>query len=124
MPDPLHLLIVDDQPDSEALFNQQFRRERKRGELHMRFARSGEEALAAAGEREPQCALILSDIHMAGMNGLELLQRLKRDHPAVRVVMLTMSNDTSEERARELGADACVTKPIDFTELRRKVFRT
>lgn len=124
MPEPLDLLIVDDEPDSEALFAQQFRRERKSGAMRMRFAQSGEDAMAAVGAAAPDCVLILSDIHMPGMNGLELLREVKRVSPDLRVVMLAMPGDGSEARARELGADDCVTKPIDFDDLRRKVFQT
>jgi CheY-like chemotaxis protein len=123
MPDPLHLLVVDDEPDSEALFAQHFRRERKEGVLRLSFARSGEAALARIldGER-PDCLLILSDIHMPGMNGLELLRSVKSGMPELRVLMVVMKDNDSECRAREYGADECVSMPIDFGELRQKVF--
>ncbi len=123
MPEPLDLLIVDDEPDTEALFTQQFRHERKSGALTMRFARSADAALAAMDERTPDCVLILSDIHMPGMNGLELLRRVKRQHPGLRVLMLATPGDESEEQVTSLGADGCVAKPIDFAELRQKVFQ-
>jgi CheY-like chemotaxis protein len=69
----------------------------------------------------PDCLLILSDIHMPGMNGLELLRNVKREAPKLRVLMITMPDDESECRAREHGADDCISKPIDFVNLRQKV---
>jgi CheY-like chemotaxis protein len=123
MPEPLHLLVVDDEPDIEALFAQRFKRERKDGSLRMSFAHSGEEALVRLHEdARPDCVLILSDIHMPGMNGLELLRRVKSEEPEMRVLMIALPGEESECRAREYGADDCVTKPLDFDDLRRKVF--
>ena len=123
MRDPLHLLVVDDEPDIEALFAQFFKRERKDGSLRMSFAHSGEEALVRLRDgARPDCVLILSDIHMPGMNGLELLRRVKDEQLGLRVLMVALPGDESECRAREYGADDCVSKPINFDELRRKVF--
>ncbi len=123
MVDPLHLLVVDDEPDIETLFAQRFRRERKDGTLRMSFAHSSEDALVRLRDgARPDCVLILSDIHMPGMNGLELLRRMKDEQPEMRVLMIAMPGDESECRAREYGADDCVSKPLDFDDLRRKVF--
>jgi CheY-like chemotaxis protein len=123
MAEPLRLLVVDDDHDSEALFAQRFRRERRDGSLELSFAHSSEDALLRlnAGAK-PDCVLILSDIHMPGINGLELLRRVKSEEPGLRVLMIAMSGDESECRAREYGADDCISKPIDFDDLRRKVF--
>jgi CheY-like chemotaxis protein len=123
MAEPLHLLVVDDDKDSETLFAQQFRRERRDGALELSFALSAEEALQQLHDGAlPDCVLILSDIHMPGMNGLELLRRVKAERPGLRVLMISLAGEENECLARAYGADDCVTKPLDFGELKRKVF--
>ena len=117
----LLILVVDDEPDIEILFRQQFRRELRAGRFVMEFAQSAAEALSiichAAGA---SLILILSDINMPGMSGLELLPKAKAARPDVPVIMITAYGD-AETSARHSSAEALVTKPIDFTALRVEI---
>jgi CheY-like chemotaxis protein len=117
------ILVVDDEPDVETLFRQQFRRDLRGGRFTMDFAQSGAEALekiSMAGGAS--LILILSDINMPGMTGLELLPRAKALRPDVPVVMITAYGDADTKRkALERGADDLLTKPIDFLALRNKI---
>ena len=117
------ILVVDDEPDVEALFRQQFRRDLRDGRFTMQFAQSAPAALqciAAAGDAS--LILILSDINMPGMSGLELLPKAKEVRPDVPVIMITAYGDAETKRkALERGADALFTKPIDFAELRSEI---
>jgi CheY-like chemotaxis protein len=119
----LLILVVDDEPDVETLFRQQFRRDLRAGRFTMEFAQSGAEALekiSMAGDAS--LILILSDINMPGMTGLELLPRAKALRPDVPVVMITAYGDAETKRkALERGADDLLTKPIDFLALRDKI---
>ncbi len=119
----LLILVVDDEPDVEILFRQQFRRDLRAGRFTMEFAQSGAEALekiSMAGGAS--LILILSDINMPGMTGLELLPRAKALRPDVPVVMITAYGDAETKRkALERGADDLLTKPIDFLALRDKI---
>jgi CheY-like chemotaxis protein len=119
----LLVLVVDDEPDVEMLFRQQFRRDLHAGRFTMEFAQSGAEALekiSMAGDAS--LILILSDINMPGMTGLELLSRAKALRPDVPVVMITAYGDAETKReALERGADDLLTKPIDFLALRDKI---
>lgn len=117
------ILIVDDEQDVEWLFRQQFRRELRRGELAFAFAFSGAEALrylrdgGAAG-----VVLVLSDINMPGMTGLELLKHIKAEHPELKVVMVTAYGDEhNHQTALSQGADDYFTKPLDFEALKQQV---
>ena len=117
------ILVVDDEADVEALFRQQFRREIRDGRFKMVFARSGDEALqlieAFAGTT---LVLILSDINMPGMSGLNLLPKVKAARPNVPVIMITAYGDTETRRTvLEAGAEALFTKPIDFPALRNDI---
>ena len=114
------ILVVDDEADVEALFRQQFRREIRDGRFKMDFARSAAEALqlidAVAGET---LILILSDINMPGMSGLNLLPKVRAARPDVPVIMITAYGDAETKRTvLEGGAEALFTKPIDFGALR------
>ena len=117
------ILVVDDEHDIEMLFRQQFRRDLRTGRFNMEFARSAAEALAAIAEAKDVCLiLILSDINMPGMSGLELLPRAKAARPDVPVIMITAYGDSETERkALEGGAEALLTKPIDFAVLRARI---
>lgn len=119
----LLILVVDDEPDVEILFRQQFRRDLRAGRFSMEFARSAAEALekiSVAGDAS--LILILSDINMPGMSGLELLPRAKALRADVPVVMITAYGDAETKRqALERGADDLLTKPIDFLALRDKI---
>ena len=119
----VYILVVDDEPDVEALFRQQFRRDLKSGRFTMEFAPSAPAALARAAEvREPSLILILSDINMPGMSGLELLPKAKAARPDVPVIMITAYGDeTTRRKALEGGAETLLTKPIDFLELRSEI---
>jgi len=118
------LLVVDDEPDVKLLFEQKFRREIRSGEIEILFAFSGEEALELL-QRDGSLAelvLILSDINMHGMTGLELLKILKSELPERKVFMITAySDDENFQKAKEFGADDYITKPIDFEPLMRKI---
>ena len=119
----VYILVVDDEPDVEALFRQQFRRDLKSGRFTMEFAPSAPEALRRAAEiRDPSLILILSDINMPGMTGLEMLPRVRAERPDVPVIMITAYGDAETKRqAVERGAEALLTKPIDFGTLRSEI---
>ncbi len=117
------ILVVDDEPDVVDLFKRRFRRELRRGDYVMHFADSGEAALQqlTAGVR-PEMMLILSDINMPGMNGLELLKEVKTLWPELPVAMITAYGDDQSRRiALEAGATDFLTKPLDFDELKTKI---
>src|SRR6201987_3419183 len=119
----LLILVVDDEPDVEVLFRQCFRRDLRAGRFTMEFAQSGPAALQhisdAAGV---SLILILSDINMPGMSGLELLPKAKALRPDVAVIMITAYGDAEPKRkALENGAEALLTKPIYFITLRNEI---
>ena len=119
----LLILVVDDEPDVEVLFRQQFRRDLRTDRFTMEFAQSAHMALQritdAAGV---SLILILSDINMPGLTGLELLPKAKELRPDVPVIMITAYGDAETKRkAFENGAEALLTKPIDFAELRNEI---
>ena len=119
----LLILVVDDEPDVEDLFRQQFRRDIRAGRFVMEFAQSALDALARIGNaRDVSLILILSDINMPGMSGLELLPRARAARPDVPVIMITAYGDAETKRkALENGAEALLTKPIDFAVLRGEI---
>jgi CheY-like chemotaxis protein len=117
------ILVVDDEPDVEDLFRQQFRRDIRAGRFTMEFAESGDSALQKISDANAvPLILILSDINMPGMSGLELLPKAKASRPDVPVIMITAYGDgDTRRRALEGGAEALLTKPIDFTALRSEI---
>ena len=119
----LLILVVDDEPDVETLFRQQFRRDLQSGRFTMEFAQSAPMALQRitdAGDRS--LVLILSDINMPGMSGLELLPQAKALRPDVPIIMITAYGDAETKRqALERVAEALLTKPIDFGTLRNEI---
>ena len=119
------ILVVDDEPDVEDLFRQQFRRELRSSRFAMEFAQSAPEALERVGSAEAaKLILILSDINMPGMSGLDLLPRARKARPDVPVIMITAYGDAETRRkAVEAGAAGLFTKPIDFPELRQEIGR-
>ena len=119
------VLVVDDEPDVEALFRQQFRRDLRAQRFAMDFASSAAHALSRiANYVEPSLILILSDINMPGMTGLEMLPKLKAIRPEVPVIMITAYGDGDTERkALQGGATRLLTKPIDFALLRQEIDR-
>ena len=118
-----YILVVDDEPDVENLFRQQFRRDIRSGRFIMEFATSASEALARAREiADPSLSLIFSDINMPGMSGLEMLPKVKAVRPNVPVIMITAYGDeATKKKAAELGAAGLLTKPIDFGLLRGEI---
>lgn len=119
----MNLLLVDDEPDAIELFRQKFRKELRRGDYDIRFAPSGAEALQVLDENGALHPLVLlSDINMPGMTGLELLAEVKTRWPDLEVIMVTAYGDEdNRRRAREAGASDFVTKPVDFQELKQKL---
>ena len=117
------VLVVDDEPDVEALFRQQFRRDLRAQRFVMDFASSAAEALSRiAAQVEQSLILILSDINMPGMTGLEMLPKVKEIRPQVPVIMITAYGDADTKRkALESGASGLLTKPIDFALLRSEI---
>ena len=116
------ILIVDDEPDIADLFRQRFRREVRQGQYVLHFADSGEEALRRLAEIHPELIVILSDINMPGMDGLELLREVRRLRPELPVLMVTAyGDDERRHRADELGAAAFLSKPVDFDQLRQQL---
>jgi len=120
----MKILVVDDEKDIRPLFEQRFRREVRKGEINFEFAYSGEEALEYMKKFMHEAVLILSDINMPGMSGLELLSKIKeKNHnPPPVVMMITAYGDKENyNRALELGADDFLTKPVDFSQLKEKI---
>ena len=120
----MKILVVDDERDVQVLFEQRFRKEIKNHEMQFEFAFSGEEALSYLNAHEQEAVLILSDINMPGMSGLELLKHIKQQHlkPPPIVMMITAYGDAENfNAAKDLGADDFLTKPVDFTVLKEKL---
>jgi len=116
------ILIVDDEPDIADLFRQRFRREVRQGQYVLHFAPSGEDALGHFAEIRPELVVILSDINMPGMDGLELLRQVRLRRPELPVLMVTAyGDDERRRRADELGAAAFLTKPVDFDHLKQQL---
>jgi two-component system, chemotaxis family, chemotaxis protein CheY len=119
----MKILVVDDERDIQTLFEQRFRKEIKEKILEFAFAFSGEEALVYLNQHEHEKVLILSDINMPGMSGLELLRHIKQIYhkPPPVVMMITAYGDAENfNTAKELGADDFLTKPVDFKVLKEK----
>jgi len=120
----MKILVVDDERDIQILFEQRFRKEIRNKEVEFVFAFSGEEALTYLNQLESEAVLILSDINMPGMSGLELLENIKKKYmkPPPVVMMITAYGDAENHKiAKDLGADDFLTKPVDFTMLKEKL---
>ena len=120
----MKVLVVDDEKDVQILFEQRFRKEIKTREMEFVFAFSGEEALVYLNNHDHEAVLILSDINMPGMSGLELLRHIKQKHhqPPPVVMMITAYGDKENyDTAMKLGADDFLTKPVEFTLLKEKL---
>ena len=117
------VLVVDDEPDAEPLFRQQFRREVREGLYQLDFARSGETALHMLdGPAGDEIILLLLDINMPGMSGLDLLPKIKGRKPGLPVFVISVYGDADTvSTAPERGADEFLTKPVDFAKLRREI---
>jgi two-component system chemotaxis response regulator CheY len=119
----MRIMVVDDELDTQELFLQRFRKEIKAGRVSFDFATSGEEALGHLRARGAEILLILSDINMPGMSGLELLQKIREAFGPVKVYMITAYDDSEKQQyAREYGADGYMCKPINFDELKQEIF--
>ena len=120
----MKILVVDDEQDVKILFEQRFRKEIRDKEMEFVFAFSGEEALIYLNRHEHEAVLILSDINMPGMSGLQLLEQIKQKYhkPPPMVMMITAYGDKENyDTAMQLGADDFLTKPVDFTSLKEKL---
>jgi CheY-like chemotaxis protein len=120
----MNILVVDDERDIQTLFEQRFRKEIRNGQAKFEFAFSGEEALKYLDDHAQEAVLILSDINMPGMSGLELLSIIKKRKyiPAPVVMMITAYGDNENYNiAKDLGADEFLTKPVDFILLKQKL---
>jgi CheY-like chemotaxis protein len=120
----MKVLVVDDEKDMQMLFEQRFRREIREGAISFAFAFSGEEALKYLNQHVHEAVLILSDINMPGMSGLELLEHIKHKYhkPPPVVMMITAYGDQENyNSAIRLGADDFLTKPVDFGLLKQKL---
>lgn len=120
----MKILVVDDEKDMQMLFEQRFRKEIRDKVVEFVFAFSGEEALQYLSTLDHTAVLILSDINMPGMTGLELLERIKHDYkaPPPVVMMITAYGDQENyDTAKRLGADDFLTKPVDFSLLKNKL---
>jgi CheY-like chemotaxis protein len=120
----MQILVVDDETDVRELFQQRFRREIRSGELHFNFAFSGEEALEFMRQHQSEVLIILSDINMPGMSGLDLLGHVKEEFemPPTTMMMITAYGDNdSYQQAMQLGANDFLTKPVDFAVLKAKL---
>ncbi len=120
----MKILVVDDEKDVQVLFEQRFRKEIRSGEMEFVFAFSGEDALLYLNAHEHEAVLILSDINMPGMSGLDLLSHIKQKYhkPPPVVMMITAYGDAENYKtAKELGADDFLTKPVDFAALKEKL---
>ena len=120
----MQILVVDDETDVRDLFLQRFRREIRSGEMSFSFAFSGEEALAYMRAHHSEVLIILSDINMPGMSGLDLLSHVKEEFemPPTTMMMITAYGDNaSYQQAMSLGANDFLTKPVDFAVLKEKL---
>ncbi len=120
----INMLVVDDEQDVEDLFKQRFRKELRNGDVRIDFAFSGKDALHFLRTLDPfDLILVLSDINMPGMTGLELLRTIRVEFPLLKVMMVTAYGDENNHRtAVSYGASDFVTKPVDFAQLKEKIF--
>ncbi len=120
----MKVMVVDDEEDVQYLFKQKFRKEIKAGQIEFHFAQSAVAALDyLESHKKASIVLILSDINMPGMNGLELLRITKEKFPYLKVFMITAYEDeTNYQTAMAYGSDDYITKPVDFDELKEKIF--
>ena len=120
----MKILVVDDERDVKILFEQRFRKEIRNGDLTFVFSFSGEEAIETLKDLDQEAVLILSDINMPGMSGLELLEHIKKTYlkpPPVVMMITAYGDDENRKMAEKLGADAFLTKPLDFKLLKNEL---
>lgn len=119
----IKILVVDDEQDVEFMFRQKFRAEIRNGEYDMHFALSASQALDYMATLQPfDLVLVLSDINMPGMSGLEMLKQIRELFPTLRVFMISAYGDQqNHDTAFSLGANSFLTKPVDFNQLREQI---
>ncbi|MBX7107418.1 MAG: response regulator [Chitinophagales bacterium] len=120
----MKILVVDDEHDIQLLFEQRFRKEIREHQMEFAFSFSGEEALDYLRQHHHEAVLILSDINMPGMSGLELLKQIKQKYatpPPVVMIITAYGDEENYRQAMKLGADDFLTKPLDFTALKQKL---
>lgn len=120
----MKILVVDDEPDVQPLFMQRFRKEIKSGEIEFNFALSGEEALNFLHQKNSEIVLILSDINMPGMSGLDLLKKIRQEHlsaPPFVMMITAYGDEENHNQAMQNGANDFLTKPVDFIDLKEKL---
>jgi len=120
----MRIMVVDDELDIEPLFQQKFRKEIKQGKINLEFALSAEAALnKLRHDDHPSIVMILSDINMPGMSGLDLLQVIKQEFAYIRVFLVTAyGDDQNRQLATDRGADDFINKPVNFEALKSKIF--
>lgn len=120
----MRLVVVDDEPDVQLLYRLSFRSELKKGQISIEFFHSAEEALTfLEGNSSSDSSIVLSDINMPEMDGLELLEQVKQKHSHLKVFMVTAyGKDVHFKKADSLGCDGYFTKPIDFESLKKDLF--
>jgi len=120
----MNILVVDDEVDVQPLFKQRFRKEIRRGEVNLEFAHSGEGAFSYLEQHPSEVLLILSDINMPGMSGIELLRRIRQKYntpPPVIMMVTAYGDEENFQQAMKYGADGFLTKPLDFNLLKEKL---
>lgn len=120
----MKVLVVDDEADVQPLFIQRFRREIRNGEVDFTFSQSGEEAYSYFEQHPSEVILILSDINMPGMSGLDLLQLIRQKYEGAppTIMMITAYGDQENyQQAMTMGANDFLTKPLDFNILKEKL---
>ena len=118
------ILVVDDEPDVKSLLTQRFRRQIRRGKIDFVFASDGQDALEKLGS-VPDIVMVLSDINMPKMNGLDLLTQLNQSYQDLSTVIISAYGDMDNIRtAMNLGAFDFITKPIEFSDLEATIEKT
>ena len=117
----LHILMVDDEPDLDMLIQQRFRREVKAGQFSFSFARNGERALDIL-KSKPDISLVVTDLNMPEMNGIELLIQVKKSFPEKKMIVISAYSDQdSIKTATNAGADGFLFKPLNFQDFEYKI---
>jgi len=119
-----HILVVDDDMDVQILFEQRFRKEIRNQEISFSFVFNADDAIAYLQSHVSSVSLILSDINMPGISGLDLLDRVKKEFsnpPPLMVMITAYGDDANHQRAIRLGADDFFTKPVDFEKLKERI---
>ena len=123
--DILKILVVDDEEDIQLLFRKKFKKDIQEGKFLFRFATSANAAIEYLNTlNEFDMVLVLSDIKMPGMNGIDLLKIVKSQYPHLKVMMITAYDDLkNREDATRLGALDFIAKPVNFEALRSRILQ-